>query len=83
MSGWLYSWNKWPKNIRLATFSWPMIFMFGKGAVWSTDSENRTPKVWKSIFYPIEPKNDQKVHSPVAWERDTLIQIGLNERVLR
>ena len=35
-----------------------MIFMFGIGAVCSPDSENRSPKVWKSTVYPTEANND-------------------------
>ena len=53
------------------------------GVVWSRDPENRTQKVWKSTDYPIEPKDDLNVRSAVAWERDMLTQIGLNERILR
>ena len=57
--------------------------MIDSGVVQSSDPKNRTPEVWNSIIYPIEPKDDQNVRSAVARERDMLTQIGLNERILR
>ena len=57
--------------------------MIDSGVVQSRDPENRTPEVWNSTIYPIEPKDDLNVPSAVARERDTLAQIGFHERILR